>query len=150
MIIWLPGHKKWVPDTINWVLGVLGMGARRLGLAAAALDGTLYALGGIDGSSRLSSVERYDPRAGAWSPVAPMGASRWRLAAAALCQEVHVEILDLDKESNDLSTGRIGECLGGWGIDAQGRHWGVSGATPLPVPPDRVPPLLLLLLQLLL
>ena len=41
--------------------------------AAVALDGALYALGGHDGSAHLSSVESYDPRAGAWRPGAPRG-----------------------------------------------------------------------------
>ena len=52
------------------------MGARRGGLAAVALDGAIYALGGFAGASYLSSVERYDQRTGAWSEVAPMGARR--------------------------------------------------------------------------
>ena len=53
------------------------------GLAAAALDGALYALGGHDGVSSLSSVARYDPRLGAWSALAaPMRARRAGSAAA--------------------------------------------------------------------
>ncbi|KAG8231161.1 hypothetical protein J437_LFUL011830 [Ladona fulva] len=45
-------------------------------------DGTMF--GGNDGSSSLSSVERYDPRTNKWAMAAPMLARRNSVAAAAL------------------------------------------------------------------
>ena len=36
------------------------------------LDGYVYAVGGWEGSSRLDSVERYDPETNSWSPVASL------------------------------------------------------------------------------
>jgi hypothetical protein len=60
------------------------MGTVRSCLAAAVIDGLLYAIGGFDGSSTLSSGERYDPAANAWSPIASMGTVRYYPAAAAL------------------------------------------------------------------
>ena len=36
------------------------------------LDGHVYAVGGWEGSSRLDSVERYDPETNTWSPVASL------------------------------------------------------------------------------
>ena len=36
------------------------------------LDGHVFAVGGWEGSSRLDSVERYDPETNTWSPVASL------------------------------------------------------------------------------
>jgi hypothetical protein len=52
--------------------------------AAAVIDGLLYAIGGHHRPSSLSSGERYDPAANAWSPIASMGTARDAHAAAAL------------------------------------------------------------------
>ena len=49
----------------------------------AVLEGKLYAVGGEDGSSKLSSVERYDPATNKWEAVAPMGSRRKYLGVAA-------------------------------------------------------------------
>ena len=38
----------------------------------AMLDGYVYAVGGWEGSSRLDSVEKYDPETNTWSPVASL------------------------------------------------------------------------------
>ena len=45
---------------------------KRQQLGVGSLDGRIYAVGGSDGSLRLSSVECYDPIAKSWSFVAPM------------------------------------------------------------------------------
>ena len=36
------------------------------------LDGYVYAVGGWEGSSRLDSVEKYDPETNVWTPVASL------------------------------------------------------------------------------
>ena len=46
------------------------------------LGGALYAVGGHDGWSYLSSVERYDPATQLWTHVAPMSAPRSTLGVA--------------------------------------------------------------------
>lgn len=38
------------------------MSTRRLGVAVCCLNDYLYAIGGSDGVSPLSTVERYDPK----------------------------------------------------------------------------------------
>ena len=46
------------------------------------LEGPLYAVGGHDGWSYLSSVERYDPETQAWTHVAAMSTPRSTLGVA--------------------------------------------------------------------
>ena len=41
-------------------------------LGLAMLDGYVYAVGGWEGSSRLDSVEKYDPETNVWTPVASL------------------------------------------------------------------------------
>ena len=48
----------------------------------AVVDGVLYAVGGYDGDSYLSSVERYDAAADAWTAVASMSTKRYGLGVA--------------------------------------------------------------------
>lgn len=50
----------------------------------ALLNGPLYAVGGHDGWSYLSTVERWDPQARTWSFVAPMWHPRSTLGVAVL------------------------------------------------------------------
>ena len=44
----------------------------------------IIVIGGYDGSGYLSSGERYDPVANAWSPIASMGTARNHHAAAVI------------------------------------------------------------------
>lgn len=53
-----------------------GMIVRRQQLGVGVLEGKVYAVGGSDGSLRLSSVECFDPTTNFWSFVAPMGTCR--------------------------------------------------------------------------
>eukprot|EP01043_Picozoa_sp_COSAG02_P010488 COSAG02_NODE_369_length_23680_cov_36.650609_9_plen_121_part_00 len=52
--------------------------------ATAVIDGLLYAIGGSDSSSYVSSGERFDPATNAWSPIASMGTARYAHAAAVI------------------------------------------------------------------
>ena len=53
-----------------------GMIVRRQQLGVGVLDGKVYAVGGSDGSLRLSSVECFDTTTNFWSFVAPMSTCR--------------------------------------------------------------------------
>ena len=53
-----------------------GMIVRRQQLGVGVLDGKVYAVGGSDGSLRLSSVECFDASTNFWSFVAPMSTCR--------------------------------------------------------------------------
>ena len=59
----------------SWSEGT-GMIVRRQQLGVGVLDKKVYAVGGSDGSLRLSSVECFDPSTNFWSFVAPMGTCR--------------------------------------------------------------------------
>ncbi|XP_066970554.1 kelch-like protein diablo isoform X2 [Macrobrachium rosenbergii] len=61
------------------------MSKPRSELGVAVLDGYVYAVGGWDGSHRLTAVERYDPRTNSWSEVASMKLALTSPAVAA-CQ----------------------------------------------------------------
>jgi N-acetylneuraminic acid mutarotase len=59
------------------------MPTARLGLAACAVNGKSYAIGGANVSEqRIASVEMYDPATDAWSPRANMPTARAMLATA--------------------------------------------------------------------
>lgn len=45
-------------------------------LGVSVLEGPMYAVGGHDGWSYLSTVERWDPQSKQWSYVAPMSTPR--------------------------------------------------------------------------
>jgi kelch-like protein 1/4/5 len=52
------------------------MSIARGGLGVAVLDGRLYAVGGYDGSSCLSTVEVFDPSTNSWQPAPKMSTAR--------------------------------------------------------------------------
>ncbi|EYB82159.1 hypothetical protein Y032_0365g3578 [Ancylostoma ceylanicum] len=56
----------------------------RRGIAAAALDGAIYAVGGLDDTTCFSIVERYDIESNTWSDVAPMNVRRGGVGVSAL------------------------------------------------------------------
>ncbi|KAJ8533900.1 hypothetical protein K7X08_007224 [Anisodus acutangulus] len=57
---------------------------KRFSLAAAELNGALYAVGGYDVSNYLATAERCDPREHSWTKIKSMSSSRGCLALAVL------------------------------------------------------------------
>jgi kelch-like protein 2/3 len=59
-------------------LQIGSMSTRRSSVGVAVLNDCVYAVGGYDGQSRhcLSTVEKYEPRMDAWTPVAEMTTRR--------------------------------------------------------------------------
>merc|ERR1712126_38902 len=56
---------------------IASMNTRRDSVAVAALNGTIYAVGGTsDGRESLSTVESYDPELDVWSPVGELSFPR--------------------------------------------------------------------------
>jgi kelch-like protein 19 len=66
---------RYDPDADVWTL-VAPMSTARIGVGVAVVNRLLYAIGGFDGTSRLSSVERYHPENNEWQMVAPMNITR--------------------------------------------------------------------------
>ena len=60
------------------------MPSARGALAVAAVDGTLYAIGGYDGTDNTAAVEVYDPVHNKWSTRAPLPIPRDHLTAASV------------------------------------------------------------------
>ena len=70
--------SKLDPLTNAWE-AVANMGEQRICASVAALNGSLYAVGGSDGTRGtvlLSSMERYDPDTNKWEAMANMGTER--------------------------------------------------------------------------
>ena len=78
------------PSTDSWEMGV-PMLTGRSSLAAAQVDGTIYAIGGSTlQTPYLDIVEAYDPAAGAWTQLAPITLPRYEHAAVALDGLIYV------------------------------------------------------------
>ncbi|XP_063415045.1 kelch-like protein 3 isoform X1 [Mytilus trossulus] len=67
----------------KWIK-VASLNTPRAKFAMAALDGYIYAIGGFDGTSRLSTVEKYCPKTNKWSFVASLALPTSRIFAVGL------------------------------------------------------------------
>ncbi len=73
--------EEYDPLTNSWT-NKAPMPTAREQLAAAAVNGKIYAIGGFDGGVRLATVEEYDPLTNSWATIATMPTARRLLAAA--------------------------------------------------------------------
>lgn len=91
---YLPAENRWLPRR--------PMPTPRGALAAAVLDGKIFAIGGYDGRRSLAVVEVYDPDTDAWRPGASLSAPRDHLAAAAVGGRIYAVggRVDLDYRRN--------------------------------------------------
>lgn len=60
---------------------------RRIGVGVAVLNRLLYAVGGFDGTNRLSSAECYYPERNEWRMITPMNTIRSGAGGYGGCQE---------------------------------------------------------------
>lgn len=65
------------------------MPTARNALAAAAVNGKIYAMGGWTGTENTATVERYDPATDTWTEVRPMNAPNAGLSAAVLGGKIY-------------------------------------------------------------
>lgn len=66
---------RYDPEQDQWQL-VAPMLTRRIGVGVAVINRLLYAVGGFDGTNRLSSCECYNPEKDEWKTMAPMNTVR--------------------------------------------------------------------------
>lgn len=67
--------ERYEPVADSWTC-LAPMSIRRSTHDVAVIDGTLYAVGGNDGSSSLNSIEKYDPETNKWTSVVSMSTRR--------------------------------------------------------------------------
>ncbi|HEY1568028.1 MAG TPA: kelch repeat-containing protein, partial [Solirubrobacteraceae bacterium] len=83
-------HNIFDPATSTWSSVANLTNARAYHAAITGTDGTIYAIGGVDGGGNvLNSVERYDPVANTWSAAASMPTPRSGLAACVVGDNVY-------------------------------------------------------------
>ena len=67
--------ERYDPRTNRWT-PVSPMGTRRKHLGVAVYNNMIYAVGGRDDTTELSSAERYSPQTNSWQPVVAMTSRR--------------------------------------------------------------------------
>lgn len=67
--------ERYDPRQNKWTL-VAPMSTRRKHLGCAVYNNWIYAVGGRDDATELSSAERYNPHTNTWSPIVAMSSRR--------------------------------------------------------------------------
>jgi N-acetylneuraminic acid mutarotase len=86
--LWIDGVGFYPNDIGSWRV-VAPMPTVRDGLAAVALSGKVYVLGGEDGKVYPNAVYEYTPETDSWHAVAPMPTARYVLDAVALNGKIY-------------------------------------------------------------
>jgi len=86
---WGPVDNVWVydPEADTWTAKA-PLPTARGALAAAALDGKIYAIGGRDATQDLNSVEAYDPANDSWESLEDLPTARDHLAAVVVGERI--------------------------------------------------------------
>ncbi len=92
------------------------MPTARGALAAAVMDGKIFAIGGYDGERSLAVVEIYDPATDTWQSAASLSVPRDHLAAAAVDGKIYAigGRVDLDYHRNLAVTEVYDPAAGRW------------------------------------
>ncbi|CAC5356437.1 unnamed protein product [Mytilus coruscus] len=85
----------------KWIK-VASLNTPRAKFGMAALDGYIYAIGGFDGTSRLSTVERYCPKTNKWSFVASLTQPTSRIFAVGLNGFLYAAGGDVDPGNSSM------------------------------------------------
>lgn len=78
------------PATDGWSTSPVDLNIERTFPAVVAYNGTLFAFGGREHNTVLTSVESWTPPAAAWVARAPMPGGRWAAAACVLGSKIYV------------------------------------------------------------
>ena len=98
------------------------MPTARVLLTAAVVDGIIYAIGGNDGTSYVTTVEAYNPATNTWTAVAPMPAVRAYLGADAINGVLYVVGGEFSPDSEILTVYAFTPPLCGDGIQDPGEQ----------------------------
>jgi N-acetylneuraminic acid mutarotase len=100
-----PSVERYNPTLDTWS-SVANMTISRREFAAAALNGSIYAIGGYTTTliATLASVERFDPETNTWTLVASMSTARKAHAAVAVGRFVYVIGGTSDNYASSLSS----------------------------------------------
>lgn len=82
-LAFFPAVERYNPQENRWHT-IAPMGTRRKHLGCAVYQDMIYAVGGRDDTTELSSAERYNPRTNQWSPVVAMTSRRSGVSAQLL------------------------------------------------------------------
>mmetsp|Transcript_128667 Transcript_128667/g.274635 ORF Transcript_128667/g.274635 Transcript_128667/m.274635 type:complete len:425 (+) Transcript_128667:39-1313(+) len=100
------------PSTQTWS-SLPAMSQCRSGPAVVAVEGSLFVVGGYDGTHSLASVEAFNPRTGVWASMPSMTRTRARHAAAVMLGKIFV--IGGHDGSDYLSCGEVFDmCAGEW------------------------------------
>jgi hypothetical protein len=80
-----PAHPVFCPDALGDDPGGGGLADH----AVVSLGGSIFAIGGTNGTTSLSTVVKYDPSKDSWTFVAPMSIGRCYVAAATLDGKIY-------------------------------------------------------------
>jgi hypothetical protein len=84
----LSTNQRYDPWMDSWTTQA-SMNSSRSGLALAAVNGMLYAIGGFNGSWAVSTVEEFSPSSNYWSYVSSMSYPRYDLAVAVVNNKIY-------------------------------------------------------------
>ena len=99
------------PAANTWQ-NITPMGTRRSCLGICAYDGLIYCVGGYDGASCLSSVERYDPLTAMWTSSPAMNTKRRYCRSVVLGNYIihsNLDIFDIFFSELNISNNQMGE-----------------------------------------
>lgn len=82
-----PRNNRWTP--------VASMGTRRKHLGVAVFNNMIYAVGGRDDTTELSSAERFNPQTNSWQPVVAMTSRRSGVCVRVNCSLMHLTYLGI-------------------------------------------------------
>jgi len=80
------------PTTDTWTLNAISSMSKprtHLEPETPVLDGKIYVIGGWDGYSTLSAVERFDPSTNSWETLTPMPTARYGFATAVVSGKIY-------------------------------------------------------------
>lgn len=87
-LYFLPIVERYSPQENRWHT-IAPMGTRRKHLGCSVYQDMIYAVGGRDDTTELSSAERFNPRTNQWSPVVAMTSRRSGVSIESIQEDIN-------------------------------------------------------------